>query len=278
MSLMGTLAKAAVGIAVAKGAQTVLSRAGGGSGAGLQDILGQVLSGGQSPSSQGGAAGGLSGGLGQILESLQQSNPRTQSGGLDSLLNSLGGGQGGGQLGGLLGQLAGQLGGAQGTSGGGLGGLGDLLGSLAAASGGGGNFGTMLNEAMRNGGEPDTPPNAEQDIAAALLLRAMIQAAKSDGKLDGAEREKLMDHLGDISAGERAFVEAEFAKPIDAEGLAQTVPHGLEPQVYLMSILAIDLDNRNEANYLHELASGMDLERDMVNAIHSQVGAPALYS
>jgi uncharacterized membrane protein YebE (DUF533 family) len=286
MSLMGTLAKAAVGIAVAKGAQTVLSRAGGGSGTGLQDMLGQVLGGGQSPSSsasdQGGAAGGLSGGLGQLLESLQQSNPRTQSGGLDGLLGSLGGSQGsgqsGGQLGGLLGQLAGQLGGASGASGGGLGGLGGLLGGLATSAGGGGNFGDLLNQAMRNGGEPDTSPKAEQDVAAALLLKAMIQAAKSDGDLDGAERDKLMKHLGDISADERAFVEAEFARPVDAKGLARSVPQGLEPQVYLMSILAIDLDNRNEANYLHELASEMGLERDMVNAIHSQVGAPALYS
>ncbi len=278
MSLMGTLAKVAVGVAVAKGAQTVLSRAGGGSGTGLQDVLGQVLGGGQPASSQGGEAGGYSGGIGQILEGLQQSNPRTQSGGLDALLNSLGGGQGDGQLGGLLEQLAGQLGGSQDTAGAGLGGLGNLLGGLAATSGGGGNFGAMLNEAMRNGGEPDTQPNAEQDVAAALLLGAMIQAAKSDGELDRVEHDKLMDHLGDISADERAFVEAEFAKPVDAEGLARTVPQGLEPQVYLMSILAIDLDNRNEAKYLHELASGMGLERETVNAIHSQIGAPALYS
>lgn len=282
MSLMGTLAKAAVGIAVAKGAQTVLSRStrgasGGGSGGGLQDMLGQVL-GGQSRSSQGGMSGGMSGGLGQLLEGLQQQNPNTQSGGLDALLGGLAGGAGGG----LLGQLAGQLGGAGGSAGG-LGGLGGLLGGLAAAQGGAhakpaNDFGSTLNDAMGCGGEPSAPPSASQDVVAGLLLSAMIQAAKSDGQLDGQEREKLMEHLGDISPEERAFVEAEFAKPVDAAGLARAVPQGLERQVYLMSILGIDLDNRNEANYLHDLAGEMGLSQDVVNAIHDQVGAPPLYS
>ncbi|MFK7791848.1 MAG: DUF533 domain-containing protein [Devosiaceae bacterium] len=286
MSLMGTLAKVAMGVAVAKGAQTVLARAGGGSssnaGGGLQDMLGQVLGGGQSSSSQ---SGGMAGGLGQLLEGLQQQNPNTPSGGLDSLLGGLGGGAGGG----LLGQLAGQLGGQSGSTGGSAGGLGSLggllggLGGLAAATSGAAqapvnDFGSTLNDAMCSGGEPSTAPSAEQDVVAGLLLSAMIQAAKSDGQLDGDERAKLMEHLGDVSADERAFVEAEFAKPVDAKGLANSVPRGLEQQVYLMSILGIDLDNRNEANYLHELASEMGLQQSAVNAIHSQVGAPPLYS
>ncbi|MEM6466201.1 MAG: DUF533 domain-containing protein [Pseudomonadota bacterium] len=46
----------------------------------------------------------------------------------------------------------------------------------------------------------------------------------------------------------------------------------------MMSVLAIDLDNASEAQYLHSLASGMGLEPAMVNDIHEQLGVPTLYS
>ncbi|SPH24807.1 hypothetical protein DEA8626_03840 [Defluviimonas aquaemixtae] len=45
-----------------------------------------------------------------------------------------------------------------------------------------------------------------------------------------------------------------------------------------MSLMAIDLDNRNEAQYLHQLAGAMDLDQRQANNIHSRLGVPALYS
>ncbi len=61
-------------------------------------------------------------------------------------------------------------------------------------------------------------------------------------------------------------------------GLARQVPRGLEAQVYTMSVMAIDLDNRNEAQYLHQLASTMGIDQRQVNQIHARLGVPALYS
>lgn len=315
---MGTLAKVAIGIAVAKGVGSMMGRkaqAGtgssgsggafggphspGGSGGGLGDMMGEVLGGRSSGTTrtsapQGGAAGG--GGIGDLLNELGNYAPagatqgrstggqtgRTGGGGLDDLIGSLGGGQGGGGLGDLLGGL---LGGAQGKAGqAGSGGLGDLLGGLlggamgGVASGGGGSFGDLLNQSLGNRGEPDATPTPEQNVAAGLMLVAMIQAAKADGKVDAAEQKKLLGNLGDITPDEKRFVEAQLAAPLDPEGLARKVPQGLEGQVYMMSLMAIDLDNRNEAQYLHQLASAMGLNKQVVNQIHAQVGAPALYS
>ena len=105
----------------------------------------------------------------------------------------------------------------------------------------------------------------------------MIQAAKSDGKFDDAEQAKLLQNLGDVSAEERDFVNREMRAPVDVSTLAREVPRGLEQQVYAMSLLAIDLDNRNEAQYLHDLATEFRMGRDEVNAIHAKLGVRSIY-
>ena len=46
----------------------------------------------------------------------------------------------------------------------------------------------------------------------------------------------------------------------------------------MMSLMAINLDDRNEAQYLNSFAQALELEKDQVNAIHDHVKAPRLYS
>lgn len=286
MSMMGTLAKVAIGLAVAKGAKSLLKGGGRGQtsdgglfggrhspepagGTGLEDIMSDVFSGRSSASSGGGGLGGL-------LEGLQRDNRSTRDGGLDDLLGDLAGGGGGGAGGGLGSLIESLAGGTQSGSGGGMGGL---LGGLMAAAAGGRNadFGSMLNQSMQRRGEPEQAPSQEQDAAAGLMLRAMIQAAKSDGKFDAQEQEKLLANLGEVSAEERDFVNRELRAPVDVDGLARQVPRGLEHQVYAMSLLAIDLDNRGEANYLHNLATAFGMDQSTVNAVHAKLGAPSIY-
>ncbi|MBD3785831.1 MAG: DUF533 domain-containing protein, partial [Sphingomonadales bacterium] len=149
-----------------------------------------------------------------------------------------------------------------------------LLGGMLA----GGGLGSSLNSAFANGGEPAQAPQASEEAAAALFLKAMVQAAKCDGEIDAAEQEKLMAHLGEVTEAERAFVEAALAAPVDVEALAQAVPEGLEAQTYTMSLMAIDLDSQPEAQYLHALAQALGLEPAEVNHIHDEIGAPKLYA
>lgn len=286
MSLTGKLAKIAIGIAVAKGVKKMM----GGSNnsqsntGGLGSILGQL----------GKANQGQSGGLGSILGQLGQSSGG-QSGGLGSILGQLGqsGGQSSGGLGGLLGSLAGAatgggsqsgvggmlgslLGGSQQSQSGGS--LGGLLGSLGQGSNSGGGLGSLLNQAMDNYGEPESQPTVEDEQSAGILLSAMLQAAKADGQIDDEEKAAIMEHLDDASPEEMAFINEQFNAPVDPEALARSIPQGMEQQAYAMSLLAIDLDNKNEANYLHSFAQGLNLNAEVVNAIHSQMDEPALYS
>lgn len=282
MSLMGTLAKVAIGVAVAKGVGSMMQRRGegplgggagsGGRGTGLEDMMGEILGGGASrrdPGARGNGnvLGGSGGGLGDFLEELGdhasgrpagRRAPGRGGGGLDELIGGLGGGTGGGGLGDILGGM-----------------LGGTLGGAATKRGGG--FGEILNDSLGNCGEPKLRPTRDQEAAAGLMLRAMIQAAKADGRVDAREQEKLLGHLGDVSAEERRFVEAELRAPVDVRGLARQVPGGLEAQVYTMSVMGIDLDNRKEAEYLHDLATALGIDRQQVNHIHARLGVPALY-
>ena len=273
MSLMKTLAKVAVGVAVAKGAKTIMERSqkGGGStaGGGLGGILGGLA----------GASGG-------------SSRPRSGSGGLEDMLGGILGGGSAGSSGGL-GGLLNQLGGGKGGSAGGLGGL---LGGLAGAAGAGGlldgltksaqqrpvrndhDFGAVLNSQFDQTPQEPIEPSQDQEAVAGLMLAAMIQAAKSDGMFDDAEREKLLGQLGDVHPEEAEFVRAQMRAPVDPDALVRQTPKGMETQVYAMSLLGIDFDTQAEAQHLHKLAQGFGLTPAQVNDIHAQMGVPSLYT
>ncbi len=272
MSLMGTLAKVAIGVAVAKGVGGMMKGAAAGQ-SGRSSGNGGLFGGTHSPSA-GQSRTGLEDMMGDILGG-KSGGASQQGGGLGGILEQLAGGaQGGGGAGGL-GDLLGGL-----TKGGQGGGLGDILGGLAGAASSkqNGSFGDLLNQSMQRRGEPEVAPSRDQEAMAGLMLSAMIQAAKSDGVVDEGERKKLLDNLGDVSAQERAFVEAELSKPIDAKGLANSVPKGMEQQVYLMSLMGINLDSQKEAQYLHDLATAMGIGKTQVNAVHDHLGVPRLYT
>ena len=249
MSLVRTLGRMAVGMLVAKGVGKMMGGGPGGTargGGGLGGLLG----------GRGGAATGSAGGLGGLLE-------------------SLGGAQGGagsqGGLGGLLGGLAGAAG-----AGGLLGGLGGAVAKAPAQNDQ--SFGAVLNSQFDQTPEAPIEPSQDQEAAAALMLSAMIQAAKSDGTFDDAEKEKLLGQLGDVDAEEAAFVQAQLSAPIDIDGLVANTPDGMGQQVYAMSVVAIDLDTQDEAQYLHKLASAFGLQPAQVNDIHAQLGVASLYT
>ncbi len=103
---------------------------------------------------------------------------------------SAAGGSGGGLLGGLL----------RGAAGGGLGGmLGDLLNGPAQRDAQPQNdrsFGELFNDALANQGEPGVEiadPGTERGCGADL--KAMLQAAKPDGKMTARKSSAFRDSL-----------------------------------------------------------------------------------
>ena len=112
---------------------------------------------------------------------------------------------------------------------------------------------------------------------AVVLIRAMVNAAKADGKLDEAEQKKIFERLGDPSRAELDFLRKEFASKLDVKEFARSVPVGMEQQVYTISLITIDLDEGSEANYLLELSQGLRIPADVREQIHQHIGAPTIY-
>ncbi len=178
-----------------------------------------------------------------------------------------------------------------GGSGGSSGGLGALLGSALGGGGSGsgpGILGDLAEAALQHFAQgnrttaPSVPEGMKHDQAnrgAEVLIRAMINAAKADGRVDSAEQEHILKRLGDdIDEQEAEFLRREFARPLAVRDFVREVPPGMEQQVYAISVLAIDLDTHPEAEYLHALAQGLRIAPETSNRIHEQLGAPPLYS
>ena len=159
------------------------------------------------------------------------------------------------------------MGGGQ-SSGGGAGGLAGLVGGMLGGGGG--------QEAAVEAPRPAEIQEANDQ--AVLMIRAMVNAAKSDGRIDETEQQNIISKLGDdVSQSEIDFLKREFAAPLDVEGFARSVPNGLEQQIYALSLTSIELDTQKEAQYLGQLAQGLNIDANTCNQIHDQLNAPKIF-
>lgn len=265
MSLLKTLTKVAIGIAVAKGVQTI-------SASRQTTTVTTTKRSGSATQGQGRKTTRSPDDLDQIMDEILGSRKKTTAKtgtaksasktGLDDLFGttrSTSRNRKAAPKGGIEDLISGKSGG----------GLGDLLGGILGTS-------TAAREVIKaNTAPPEDDPDTQAE--AALLLRCMIHAIKADGALDAAEKTRLMEHVGEATRAEIDFINAELAAAPDLDALLNDIPRGMEEQAYTVSLLAIDLDQRAEAEYLHGLASGLGIAPSEVNAIHDRLGAPRIY-
>ncbi len=261
----------------------------GGSGGMLGQILGQL---GGAPA-RGGApagAGDILGQLSGLSRSLGGRRPGAGTYGMPTTGFPAGAGMGG-ATGGLGGALGGGAGGLGGMLGGGSSAAGGMLGGNMRGAVGAGGLALLAMVAMKalqnRGGQsaaatPTAPASLPEETvsedAAALVLRAMIDAAKADGQIDGNEMQQIMGKLdeGGATAEEKDLLLTEMRKPLDPEGLAaQARTPELAAQVYAASLLAIEVDTDAERAYLRRLATALRLDAGTVQQLHAGLGAPA---
>lgn len=172
------------------------------------------------------------------------------------------------------------------------GGLGKLAGSAvqlgAVAAVGGLAYSAWQNYQKSQQGN-GTSPRQDAFIPAASdaqgqeelgksLVRAMIAAAKADGKIDAEEKEAIFDKLEtmNLSAEEKAWVFDELSSPLDINAVvarADTPEHATE--IYAASLVAITADTAAERAYLDALASKLKLDPALVGEIHKAAGERA---
>ena len=121
------------------------------------------------------------------------------------------------------------------------------------------------------------PSPLSQNDQAVLLIQAMINSAKVDGEISDDEQRKILEQVGDTSPETIQFLRAEFARPLDVNEYAESIPIGMEQKAYSISLLAIKLDSKEEAEYLRQLARSLRISPDVCNQIHQQQNAPLMY-
>ena len=114
-----------------------------------------------------------------------------------------------------------------------------------------------------------------QEQLGKTLVRAMIAAAKADGKIDGDEKEAIFTKLEtmSLSSEEKAWVFDDLS-PLDINAVvarADTPEHASE--IYAASLVAITADTASERAYLDALATKLKLEPGLVDEIHKGGGA-----
>ncbi|MBV4507274.1 tellurite resistance TerB family protein [Pseudomonas sp. BW13M1] len=219
--------------------------------------------------------------LEQLLRAGQGSQAQQGRGGMSSQ-DGLGG------LGGLLGGL---LGG--GSTAGGSGGLGGLLGGILGGSGGnagasaqgrsaGGvnyaalaSLGMMAFQAYQSWqrSQAAAPQQAvrtvdqlsgpEAEDHSHAILRALIAAAKADGRIDPQEEQliyaEIKRHTSDPQL--QQWLDEEVSKPLNAAEVAQSAQDpGMAAEMYLASVMLVDDQQDAERAYLDELASALRID------------------
>lgn len=121
---------------------------------------------------------------------------------------------------------------------------------------------------------PQASPGEAHTIAT-TLIRAMIAAAKADGRIDAEERRRIVDKMAEADHEERAFLEAELDRPLDLEDILARVDRPeVAVEVYIASLLAIDADTDAERRYLAALARRLQLDPGTVTRLHQQLDRP----
>ncbi len=233
------------------------------------DLLEQLLRSSQAGTAQRGGAGMASqdplGGLGGLLGGLMGGGGANA--GLGGLLGGiLGGGQGGGSMGGSRGRSGGP--------------------NYAALA----SLGMMAFQAYQawqrqQSSAPqqaistvDQLSGAEADDHSLAILRALIAAAKADGRIDEQEKQtiyaEISRHTDDPQL--QAWLDQEVHRPLDAAEVAQAASDpGMAAEMYLASVMLVDDQQNAERAYLDELAYQLRLDPNLQAQLEQQARGTA---
>lgn len=177
----------------------------------------------------------------------------------------------GAAVGGVLALLLGTRGGRR------LGGTAVKLGSLAAVGGiayttyqkwqtsqsGAKEFGTSVDQLL----------NTEANDRSLAMVKAMIAAAKADGHLDANEVASIRDQVSKLDLDEEfaKLVDEELERPLDAKAIADLADSpAAAAEIYLTSLMVIDVDTVQEREYLDQLAGHLGLPQQYVSELEAE--------
>lgn len=136
------------------------------------------------------------------------------------------------------------------------------------------SFGALLDKALQSSGTLEQQPTFDQEVAAAILLRAAVRAGKFGNQLPPEKRGRIMDGLYGLGETEQNFVQREFDAPDDPATAKEWCPDGFAPYVYLISLVAADFKSNDGKQYIDEIQSFLQISEDDRNRVASRFGGP----
>jgi len=250
MDILGTVIQQ--GLSKSGGSRMSKGLGAGAGGASLNDLLGgltQMMSGGKA------GAGNMGGVVGDVISSL--GNNKAALGGLAALAGAL--------LGGGKSSARGAVGG---------GGLAMLASLAMAALRKSGQASAQTPRAFMEAETPEAKQALEED--AEIIVKAMINAAKADGRIDETEIQKITAKLqkGGLTDEEKDFIVTEVQKPKDLDNVVRSAGGKIDmaAQIYAASLLAIEVDTAAEQEYMKKLAAGLGLHPEVASYIEQTLG------
>jgi uncharacterized membrane protein YebE (DUF533 family) len=123
---------------------------------------------------------------------------------------------------------------------------------------------------------PARSDTAGQNALGLTLVRAMIAAARSDGRLDAQESQTIFQRIESLGLApdDQALLVAEMGRPVDMDAIVNSAASPeMAAEIYVASLLAVDVDTAAEQSYLAMLAARLNLAPDLVAELHRQVEA-----
>ncbi|MCW8356235.1 tellurite resistance TerB family protein [Marinomonas pontica] len=132
---------------------------------------------------------------------------------------------------------------------------------------------------------PDVPTGSIFDLAEEqpskqtqnthlILIKAMISAAKADGHIDATERTRIEQQIKDLGIGkeEQQFLVEQLRATSDPIAIARLSENEEQAtEIYLVSLLAVDIDTDEERRYLDRLGDALHLPMDLRQNIEYEV-------
>jgi uncharacterized membrane protein YebE (DUF533 family) len=115
---------------------------------------------------------------------------------------------------------------------------------------------------------------AGQEALGLTLVRAMIAAARADGRLDAQESQAIFQRIESLGLdpADQAVLVAEMGHPVDVDAIVNSAASPeVAAEIYLASRLAIDVDTSAEKSYLAMLAARLQLPPELVTELNRQV-------
>lgn len=115
-----------------------------------------------------------------------------------------------------------------------------------------------------------------QEALGLTLVRAMIAASRADGRLDAQESQAIFQRIESLGLppDDQNLLVAEMGQPVDMDAIVNSAKSPeVAAEIYVASLLAIDVDTAAEKSYLAMLAARLNLPQELVTELHRQVEA-----